>query len=291
MNRDPQTLRPHPLIKSMPRWAKDSEEWRAFVDDIRSHGVLHRVRITAAGVVVDGWTRVMAARDLQLTVVPVEEVSETEAVQIIMREMCLRRNLSKGQRAYVAWPMFVPLAAEIEARHLASLKAGRVSTFPDSIGEGVKKGKDKSIDALGARIGVSGDVLRQARELHEVFSGTRRELMTVKLTADPAELRAFWEPRILDMEKPVGLGAALAGIAGKVSTEGRAKGTSQLTQLDLFDSALQPLKTVFAPERWAKTEGQFRDRMLTDFRLAATTWPPILRRALAEALLAGMESE
>lgn len=285
MTRDPQTLRAHPAIKAMPRWPKASEEWRAFVEDIRDHGLRHPVLVTKDGLVIDGWTRVMAARDLQLAAVPVEEVAGTEAFQIIMREMCLRRNLTKGQRAYLAWPMFKPLAAELEARHIEGLKSGKIATLPtlsNSVGQGAY---DKAEDALGAQIGVSGELLRQARTLHEVFSGERRKFATYTLKTPPEELRAFWEPRILDLEKPMGLGLVLKGMSGKDATEGGEKGVSPVTQLEFFEDGLAALKTVFAPDRWAKTDGQFRQRIVTDFRLAAAAWPADVRRQIAQALL------
>ena len=283
--RDPQTLRSHPAIKAMPRWPKAGEEWRAFVEDIRDNGMRHPVLVTADGLVVDGWTRVMAARDLQLPVVPVEEVAATEAFQIIMREMCLRRNLTKGQRAYLAWPMFKPLAAELEAKRIEALKTGRACTLPTTANS-VGSGPDNRVeDALGSQIGVSGELLRQARTLHEVFSGERRKVATRTLQTPPEELRAFWEPRILDLEQPMGLGLVLKGLAGKDATEGEPKGVSPITQLGFFEDGLSALNTVFAPDRWARTEGKFRERIVTNFRLAAAAWPADVRRQIAQALL------
>jgi hypothetical protein len=292
MTRDPQTLHPHPAIKAMPRWAKGSEEWRAFVDDIRENGITHPVLVTHDGVVIDGWTRITAARDLQLATVPVREVAADEAVQIIVREMCLRRNLTKGQRAYLAWPMFKALHAELQARHIESLKAGKISTlsptFADSIGKGPASRHD---DALGARIGVSGDLLSQARQLHAIFDGTLRKLPTHDITEPHDDLKRYWEPRILDLDKPIGLGAAIAGIAGKEATEGREKGVSPLTQLSLFDQGLGALKTVFATERWEKTPERVREQALTDFRLASAAWSPALRREIGTALLQSADED
>jgi hypothetical protein len=289
MKRDPQTLHPHPLIKHMPRADKGSVAWRSFIDDIRANGIKNPIIGTHSGVVADGWTRAIAARDLQLAEVPYVEIPDDEVVQTIFREMCQKRGLTKGQKAYLAWERFKPLHAEMEAKRLAALKAGRnvtlLKTSADSIGTG------RSEDAFGAEIGVSGDLVRQARELHEVFAGTRRELSSIKLTETAEEIRNFWEPRILDLDKPIGLGAAIAGIAGKTSTEGHEKGTSPITQLDLFSDGLKALETVFEPKRWAKTEHVFQDRMVTDFTLAAAAWPMDLRRRVAAALLAGSDED
>jgi hypothetical protein len=289
MTRDPQTLHPHPLIKHMPRADKLSVAWRSFIEDIRANGIKHPIIGTHSGVVADGWTRAIAARDLQLAEVPYVEIPDDEVVQTIFREMCQKRGLTKGQKAYLAWERFKPLHAELQHRHLEALKSGRAATIHNSVVEGGKR--VETVDAYGAEIGVSGELIRQARELHEVFAGTRRELASIKLTADAAELRAFWEPRILDLDKPIGLGAAIAGIAGKTSTEGHEKGTSPITQLDLFSDGLKALETVFEPKRWAKTEHEFRDRMVTDLTLAAAAWPLDLRRRVAAALLAGSEED
>lgn len=290
--RDPQTLRPHPAIKAMPRWDKGSTDWRGFIDDIREHGIRHPVQVTHDGVVVDGWTRVIAARDLQLPAVPVVEVSAAEATEIIVREMCLRRNLTKGQRAYLTWPLLKPLAAELEARHIEGLKSGKIATLPATFADSIGKGRKGRVDdALAARIGVSGDLLRQAEELHAIFDGTRFSLSGQRITTPADDLRRYWEPRILDLEKPIGLGAVIQGIAGKESTEGREKGVSAATQMDLFADGIGALSTAFSAPRWTKTPAEIRDRLLTDFRVAAAAWSPDLRRELADALLAGTEQE
>jgi hypothetical protein len=278
----------------MPRWDKTSEEWAAFVEDIRAHGIRHPIQVAAGdGLVIDGWTRVLAARDLQLPEIEAEEVQPNEAAQVILREMCLRRNLTKGQRAYLAWPLVGQWIEERAYTRIVELQKAVVGSGLQKSGHSVTTFSDpnRARALLAQTIGVSEGLLEYARELHEIFSGERRKVSLVKLTRPAAEIRAEWEPKILDWDKPIGLGAALAGIAGQEATEAKPRGVNPATQIELFERAVEQLHTTFQATRWQRTPQPLRERILADLRRRAAAWPRDLREQIADALLHADQAE
>ena len=52
--RDPADLRPHSLVKSLPRWQKDDPRFYGLCEDIKANGISTPLRITASGQVLDG---------------------------------------------------------------------------------------------------------------------------------------------------------------------------------------------------------------------------------------------
>ncbi len=248
-------------------------EWGAFVEDIRAHGIRSAIRVTAAGVVVDGETRRRAALDLGLAEVPVVIVDEIEAIQIILRELCLRRNLTKGQRAYVAYPLLKPAHEEHMARRLQNLQKGQCFPETDRIGFGGKKG---SVESFAAAFGMSADVLQQAAKIHAL------------LEAHP-ELREKYEGAIFDADRPAGLGAVLAGIGfelerprkaglGHPHTGGRP--TSVGRQLELFTSAISDLGKRW--EYWEEFDESVRAAHWAAVRSEVAEYPADRREAMAE---------
>lgn len=196
MKKDPTTLRPHPLIKAMPRWPKDSVKWGAFVEDIRANGIRSPIKVTEDGVVVDGETRRLASLDLQMAEVPVEIVGADEAIEIILRELCLRRNLTQGQRAYVAYPLLEPLQRENTARRIKNLQKGQC--FPDGLLSRPVDKKGRAADQLAAQLGLSGPIIEQAAKVH-------------RLLDEHPEWRDKYEASIFDPEHPAGLGRFCGG--------------------------------------------------------------------------------
>lgn len=197
--RNPHDLRPHGLIKGLPRWDREDPHWHGFVNDIQEHGVLHPLLITQGNVVVDGETRRQGAIAAGLDDVPVEFVDEGEVNTIIYREMLLRRNLTKGALAYLVVRTGILDGAFQEAcqRQKAVLKKGQVLRN-DSIVTG-------TIEEVAAGMGLCRDLLFQARKVLAIF-------------ADDDAYRVDIEPKIIAGE--VGLGAVIAGHAGRKTTAG-----------------------------------------------------------------------
>jgi len=226
-----------------------------------------------AGVVVDGETRRRAALDLGLAEVPVEIVDEIEAIQIILRELCLRRNLTKGQRAYVAYPLLSPAHEEAQARRLQNLQKGQCFSVRHSVPDGDGKG---SVSALAESIGICQRMLRQAAEIHRL------------LTAHP-ELREKYEAAIFHPDRPAGLGAILAGIGfeldrGRKTDLGHPHTGGQPTsvgrQLELFTSAISDLGKRW--EYWEEFDDSVRAAHWAAVRSEVAEYPRERREAMAE---------
>ena len=213
--RNPMELKPLPIVKGMVRWAQDSKEFEAFKTDIRENGIKEPLLITVDGQVIDGWTRCLAARAWELetvscVVVPPDEVKET-----VLRKLILRRNLNKGQQAYTIEPFLQDVKDEKRRRRLQNLAKGQQT--PEEV---LSLAKTESWVEI---CGFSAELLKQATWLHKTFK-------------DYPEMRDEWEPKILSMDSPIGLGAAKAGITQQLEAveNGRKFDPRNSQQLDLF---------------------------------------------------------
>ena len=198
----------HPAIAGMPRLAQDDPRYLVMKATWAETGFIPPICVTEAGQIVDGRHRYWFARDMAMSTIPVVEVSSHEVASIVISGICGKNHTSKGQRAYLAVPYLQDAFQEVQARRLALLSSGgkqRLTAIQDA-------------DVLSERLGVSRELLNHARRLHAAFE------------KHPA-LRAEFEPRILAAEDPIGLGAALAGIAGKQSTENKPRGETRRTAL------------------------------------------------------------
>lgn len=197
--RNPHDLRPHPRIKDFPRWQRDDPHWLGFVDDIRENGVQHALLITHGNIVVDGETRRQGAIAAGLEDVPVEFVDENQVYTVIMRELAHRRNLTKGATAYVAVStgLLDRIFEEAQERQTARLKKGQISVV-DSIDNG-------TLDRIASELGLCRDLIFQARKVAKIF-------------AEDDAYRIDLEPKVKAGE--VGLGAVIAGYAGRKTTAG-----------------------------------------------------------------------
>lgn len=262
--RDPNDLRPHKLIKPMPRWEKGSPEWTAFLEDIRTHGIQTPLIITSDGQLIDGETRRRAAVAVRLESVPCEVIPPLTAIRTVMRQLLLRRNLTKGGLAYAAYPIFEPAHEEARQYALSCLTRSTDTPSPHSV-----RDVPKRVEDFAAEMGVSVRLFQQAARVHEIFC------------EDP-EFRDEMEPRILDTSDPVGLGAVIAGYGGRKATSGKAKGKRAEEQLELFTEAWSGLGKRFA--YWGKMDVDARERALPVVRKAVAAMPPDLRAELRRAI-------
>lgn len=226
--RDPTQLRPHPFIKDLHRWDPKSEAFHTFCDDVRLHGIQQPLLITPDGRVVDGEMRRQAALALQLPQVPCRLVVEEDAKLLAISSMLQRRHYTAGQRAYIIAPKIEEAWEVAKKRELAGPKGDVIGLGPEHWAEA---------------LGVSERYLRLAKALHELW-----EEYAAPIVIDDTHmtLREYFEPRIMDPDKPIGLGAAKAGIAGALESHaqrmqgkshggGKAKDYEQ--QLDLCSKA------------------------------------------------------
>lgn len=263
--RDPNDLRPHPLIKPMPRWEKVTPEWAAFVQDIRERGITTPLVILQDGTLVDGETRRRAAVRLNMTQVPCQVIGDDVAAQTILQHLLLRRNLGKSGLAYVGYPLIQAAHEEAKARALECLKRGD-TPVRQSVPDGAKRVED-----FAESMGVSERLFRQAAQVREIF------------LEDP-EYRDEMEPRILDTVDPVGLGAVIAGYGGRKATNGKAKGKRAEEQLELFTEAWSGLGKRFG--YWGRMDTDTRERALPVIRKTVAAMPPELRDELKRAIRA-----
>ena len=259
------SLRVHPSVKEAWELPDDDGRFLGLVSDIRDNGILDPLRITVSGEVVDGRHRLRAAKLLALDTVPVQVISESQdPAGLAISSLTARRHLStKGQLAYGAYPLFAARHRELRSSHQRGLHAVQQPSPEDLDG----------VPAIAARIGISVVVLNQAARLHEIFD------------AD-AELRAEWEPKIMAEESPIGLGAAIAGIAGQAASTDRSPGRN--TALSRWRSAWMHVSAPAAA--WSRWTAEDRETAATVVRDVVAKLPDPLLDVLRDSLRAARRS-
>ncbi len=258
----PIRLRLHAELLTVPSWETD-EEFTVLCESIDAEGVITPLLVVLSGEmdtesgaewadVFDGrhrfeaFLRVGAAGRHPLPCVETDRPIR----EIMIRTLVERRHASKGARAYLVWPLVAP---QIPARGRSKKEIPTESVI--------------TLPTLAARYGFSPDLFDQARRLHEIFT-TRKDL------------KADLEEGILSGD--IGLGAALAGIAGKEATVGTSR--EDAPHLQLLQRGFKALTARFAPAKW--------DQMPTPDRTAAESaavecvlaWPDDVRKRLKKAL-------
>jgi hypothetical protein len=270
--KDPTELRPHPLKKSLPKaaeWQKGGESFNALLEDVRERGIDTPLLITSTNEILDGEVRWLAAKALRLDEVPTLEVPFACAASIILALLLQRQHLSKGALAYLAFPLLASAFMESGRRRMQRLTKGQqipVAALSAATGKQTEREK---IAAFAATLGISQRLLWQAKSVHELF-------------ARNPEFKAKMEPRLLrhhggegEDERPVGLGAILAGDAGE-----RLGGAPNNNQLELFKAHLKNEFIRFA--YWTRlTEAEQRE-VFTAVKTHAIQQPPENLEAMAD---------
>lgn len=238
--KDPSELSIHPLAKLAPEWTKDDQRFIALVENIRERGIDQRILIDREGRIVDGRNLWRAAKQLQLPEVECAVVADEDIAGTILAGLLQRRHLTKGQRAYMAYPLLESAHKEAGARRLQNLRKGQQIPEIYSVDIG------KSVDAFAERLGISRPLFYQAAEVHKLLANNKK--FDWNDERKPLTLREYYEPRILDDEDAVGLGAVIAGIGSKLS--GKTQDQNKVGQLELFTDAFDTLKTRFG--YWGK---------------------------------------
>lgn len=212
--------------------AELKDEWTAFVEDIRLHGIREPLKIAIIGgkaTLLSGRHRRAAAMELGIQV-PCEEVPESEAMPTIESSMMLCNAFSKGQRAYVAVLLHPEVALEPS-------KGGRRAETP-ALNAGVS-----DMPTLAAKFGVSLRLIEQACQLF-------REL------DKSATKRAKHEWRVFAGH---GLGGIIAGLGGAESTAGKPRPPkADRTVIE----CLSPLNGFFI--RYNALKGEAKDEAFDD---------------------------
>jgi hypothetical protein len=257
---DPGELTIHPRARPMPEWANEDERFTALVEDIRNRGIDQPILVDKENRIVDGRHRWRAAKRLQLKEVPTLLVEDESVPEVVINSLVQRRHFTKGALAYLVTPLLEFAFEAASKRRLENLKNPNVSRkYPqDTIG--------KTVEDYADAIGVGRKLLFQARELHKAFDKR-------------PELREQFEAKVLNGE--IGLGAAVAGIAGQEAT--KAKPKPEEDQLFLFEEAFDTLAKRF--KYWNKfTADDKRETISPVIFKTVREMPADLRDELEKAL-------
>lgn len=161
----------HPQSSIVPEMRTD--EWEAFVDDVRDRGITDPI-VICGKIILDGRHRVRACRELHVDKVPFRAVSMNEGAQLnyLIRAALLRRHLSDSQRAMLAArlkPAFEVAANERQKQaggehknHQKSRENGAkalMENFPQALASGTAR------DQAGKAAGVSGKLVDAASKV------------------------------------------------------------------------------------------------------------------------------
>lgn len=251
----------HKAIAGMPRLDPSDPRYDAMRGAWLESGILPPLYVTALGKIVDGRHRWWFAKDMKLAEVPVIEVGEDEVATVVMAGISGRNHLTKGQRAYLSYPYLQDAWEAAQRRRIEALKVG------GNLGNLVTK--VASVNDLADRLGVSRDLLEQARRLHETFAKT------------PA-IKEVWEPRILHAEEPVGLGAAIAGIAGQAASKGKPRPPARNSALRNFTVGWENL--IRPASHWERWTEEDRELAAHSIRETLTKIPTPALDAIAAAV-------
>lgn len=130
-------------------------------------------------------------------------------------------------------------------------------------------GTTQSQELFASGFGISRALLQQAIEVRQIFSDNGKP---------GEEYRTDVEPRILSGE--VGLGAVIAGWAGRQATKGLAK--KQTTQLQLWDRSLSTFQKRFAS--WDKFDVGAKNTVVAKFQTVFEEMPHELLLKLSQKI-------
>lgn len=257
---NPRRLRPHPALALLPRIPVEPAEAQAFQADIEAQGLLVPVLVDADHRLLDGQRRVEAASTLGFGEIECRVVGEHEAVRAILSGFIHRRHLTKSAVAYLSFPLIEPALEEARARKLACLRRG-----DEPRSAPVHYGEELTAEGLANQLGIARRTFFYAADLHKRLAGHD-------------ELRAQVEEAIF--VDGAGLGALIAGLAGKEATDGKPR--PQIKQLALFTEGFRTLRNRFA--YWTKFDATERKQALQSIRETVLDMPDDLRAELVAEL-------
>lgn len=216
-------VRRHAGMRFYREWSDEDPRFLALCRDLELNGAYLPVFMTRKLEVCDfdGWNRCRAARRLQLERIPVAWVEEEQMATVLLGGLLQREHLTKSARAYLAYPLMERAFVEAREKRIKNIKKGNVSRSCTECTIGSK------VEDFAEEIGIGRRLFFMAKQVHEIF-------------VRDAGYKGEMEPRILqeavggehEGNRPVGLGAVIAGWAGRGATADRARGGSE--QLELF---------------------------------------------------------
>ncbi|HEV2452754.1 MAG TPA: hypothetical protein VGY98_00740 [Verrucomicrobiae bacterium] len=274
---DSHELRLHPLNKRIPAFNEDDNaEWASFKIGLSAagpHGIPPIV-ITAPGDIMDGKRRWLAAKELGWAEIKCEIRPEQECATLVVESLLAQRTLLRGAKVYLALGLYKEFAKAAEQRRLEHLQNGlKTLEKPLSSTELTKvNGRPRengSLRELAEKFGTSVELVRQAIDLRSILDGNEG-------------LRVVWEAEIFKSHKPVGIGAALAGIGGAATDQsGREKGVEQST-FAFYEGLFRPIAE--KNYHWGQLSQQRREQIVARWTEEARKWKPELRSAIMKAI-------
>jgi len=172
-------------------------EWRAFLADVKERGVVTPLEITPSGTVLDGRHRLRAARELELTAVPVRVVEPEDEVSHMLRAALSRRQLTASQKAALALELeeYEQLRERARERQLANLRQNtEVATLPPRC--------ERSCEIVARTAGVSPRTVQDAETARANDPQLFEEIKQGKTPAHVAARRVRREQRDLALIAP-----------------------------------------------------------------------------------------
>lgn len=220
---NPRKLRPHPARAMMPEMPVETIKASAFLADVENHGIHQPVLVDSLHRYVDGERRVVAAVGLELDEVACVVLDDNAIVSTILSNLVQRRHLTKSALAYSVFPLLEPALEEARQYKLDCLKKGDNAPVVHSVDYGAKTAEE-----LAAQIGFSRAFFFYAAEVH-------------KHCAQDETLRKAIEESLFINR--VGLGAIVAGLAGRSATKDQPR--PETKQLILFQDGFNTLTKRF----------------------------------------------
>lgn len=255
----------HPAARRMPVPNPQSAEFKALLGSITEIGI-HRPLVVNAFRVVDNIDVWLAAKQLGITSVPVIEIGGGDVPLAIVAGLVARKQWTKSQVAYLAYPFIEGILAASRARRVANLKKGQFATQDDPS----EKPDDselmhlrgcKTAEQLAEHLGINRRFLFQAAQIHKAFDAPA----SAKFEA--GELRKKFEPLILGQDEnghSTGLGAVVAGIAGYQSMKGET--VVPAPQLTLWAEKVDKMLSPSRFTGWDRLEPELRHKIAARFR-------------------------
>jgi Lar family restriction alleviation protein len=127
----------HPEAAKVPEMSPD--QYKVFLADVKARGILDPIEtIPGTRTVIEGRTRLRAAKDAGLAVVPVvdADLNGDTPVVYMLRKALLRRHLTPGQRAAMGNEIKKQLRAQAKERQRAgAAKGGSAPKVPEKVRE------------------------------------------------------------------------------------------------------------------------------------------------------------
>jgi ParB/RepB/Spo0J family partition protein len=249
--RDLDGLTAHRLQSALFRPLSDKEHAR-LVEDIRTHGVLQPIEVTADGTIIDGHERVRAARAIGLTEIPVR-VRDDLTDQTAIDRRHAEANLNRRQ--------LDPLDRARLALHLFQLEKGSKK---------IREPEQEELrDRVGAALGMGGrnaqrylNLARAPLEVQSAYSESKISLTIAgKVCQLPRDTQESLAREIRDGGDPA---IVVKRYLEQPSRPAAAGDTGQLLAraAKSIESALNELRQVAAPADQGRTRNTRRIRTL-----------------------------